>query len=100
MSKMTQAERTAAAHADADAKPLTKADFLRMKRVPRVKIIREALGLTQEEFATRFHIPIGTLRDWEQERKVPDQTALTYLTVVAREPEMVQRVLEKAHAQR
>lgn len=100
MRKMSQAERTVAAYADPDAKPLTKADFVRMERVPRVKIIREALGLTQEEFAARFHIPIGTLRDWEQKRKVPDQTALTYLTVVAREPEMVRRALEKAHAHR
>jgi putative transcriptional regulator len=79
---------------DPDVKPLTKEDFRRMKRVPRVKIIREALRLTQEEFAARYHIPIGTLRDWEQERKVPDQTARAYLKVVAREPEVVRRALE------
>ena len=35
--------------------------------------MRRALGLTQEEFATRYHIPIGTLRDWEQGRAQPDQ---------------------------
>lgn len=86
----------AALRADPDAKPLTEGDLLRMKRVPRVKIIREALGLTQEEFAGRFHIPIGTLRDWEQDRKMPDQTARAYLTVVAHEPEIVRRALEFA----
>ena len=79
-----------------EMKPLTKEDFRRMKRVPRVKIIREALRLTQEEFAARYHIPIGTLRDWEQERKEPDQTARAYLRVVAREPEVVRRALEKS----
>jgi putative transcriptional regulator len=79
-----------------EMKPLTKKDFARMKRVPRVKIIREALQLTQEEFAARYHIPIGTLRDWEQERKEPDQTARAYLRVVAREPEVVRRALEKS----
>jgi putative transcriptional regulator len=25
------------------------------------------LSLTQEEFAARFRIPLGTLRDWEQD---------------------------------
>lgn len=34
-----------------------------MKRTPRAKIIRRALGLAQEEFAARYRIPIGTLRD-------------------------------------
>jgi len=36
-----------------------------------VKIIRRALGLTQEQFAARFHIPLGTLRDWEQAQLSP-----------------------------
>ena len=40
-----------------------------MKQTPRVKIIRRSLDLTQEEFAERYHIPIGTLRDWEQGRR-------------------------------
>jgi len=29
------------------------------------------LQLTQEEFAPRYHIPLGTLRDWEQGRAEP-----------------------------
>jgi putative transcriptional regulator len=55
-----------AAYADRDAQPLSDADLKRMKRTPRAKIIRRALDLTQEEFALRYHIPLGTLRDWEQ----------------------------------
>jgi putative transcriptional regulator len=43
------------------------------RRVPRVHTLRRALGLTQEEFAARFHIPLGTLRDWEQGRTESDQ---------------------------
>ena len=31
-----------------------------------------ALELSQEEFAARFHIPPGTLRDWEPGRREPD----------------------------
>jgi putative transcriptional regulator len=62
---MTEAERHLAAISDPDAQPLTEDDFRRMKRTPRAKIIRRALGLSQEDFAARYHIPIGTLRDWE-----------------------------------
>jgi putative transcriptional regulator len=86
---MTPEEVEAAARADPDALPLTANDLRRMKRRPRAKVIREALGLTQEAFAARFHIPLGTLRDWEQGRKEPDQTAKTYLEVIASLPKAV-----------
>ena len=77
-----------AALADPDAQPLTAADFRRMKRTPRAKIIRRALVLTQEEFAARYRIPLGTLRDWEQGRSEPDQPTRAYLTLIARIPIM------------
>jgi putative transcriptional regulator len=82
-----------AARADPDAQPLTEADFNRMEVVPRAKIIRRALDLTQEEFSERYHIPLGTLRDWEQGRAEPDQPTRAYLTLIARDPEHVKRVL-------
>jgi putative transcriptional regulator len=90
---MTEAQRNAAATQDPDALPLAPADFKRMKRTPQVKVIRRALGLTQEEFAGRFHIPLGTLRDWEQGAAVPDQSTRAYLTVIARDPEAVRKAL-------
>ena len=90
---VTPAERRAAALSDPDAQPLGPDDFRRMKRTPQVKIIRRALSLTQEQFAERFHIPLGTLRDWEQGAAQPDQSARAYLTVIARDPEAVQRAL-------
>jgi putative transcriptional regulator len=94
---MSQAQRYAAAARDSAGKPLTPADFKRMKRTPQVKLIRRALGLTQEEFSGRFHIPLGTLRDWEQGAVVPDQSARAYLTVIARDPQAVHRALASAH---
>jgi putative transcriptional regulator len=39
--------------------------------------------MTQEQFAAEFGIPIGTLRDWEQERAEPDATAQAYLRAFA-----------------
>ena len=93
---MTDDEAIKAALSDPDAQPLTPADTKRMKRVPRAKIIRQALGMSQEEFAQRFGIPIGTLRDWEQGRAEPDQAARSYLKVIAREPDVVRMALEPA----
>jgi putative transcriptional regulator len=58
-----------------------------------VRTVRKRLGLSQTEFAARFHVPVGTLRDWEQNRRQPDMPALAYLRVIAREPEMVARAL-------
>jgi len=93
---MTDAERHQAAMSDPDARPLTEEDMKRMKRTPRAKIIRRALGLSQEDFAARYQIPIGTLRDWEQGRVEPDQAARAYLTVIARDPEGVHKALTSA----
>ena len=92
---MTPSEIERAALADPDAQPLTDADLKRMRRTPRVKIIRRALELTQEEFATRFHIPLGTLRDWEQGRAEPDQPTRAYLKLIALDPERVSRLLQQ-----
>jgi len=94
MREMTDEEVYAAALSDPDAQPLTEEDFARMKHTPRAKIIRRALRLTQEEFASRFRIPLGTLRDWEQGRCEPDQTAQAYLKVIANDPEAVERALQ------
>jgi len=91
---MTRSAIERAAMADPDAQPLTGADLKRMKRTPQAKIIRRALGVTQEEFAARYHIPLGTLRDWEQGRAAPDQPARAYLMVIAREPHTVQQALK------
>ena len=96
LAPMRAADIEAAAARDPDAPPLTEADFARMRRVPRVKTLRRALALTQEEFAARYRIPVGTLRDWEQGRTEPDQPARAYLTVIARDPEGVFRALQSA----
>jgi len=91
---MTDAEVHAAALSDPDAQPLTAEQLAHMKPTPRAKIIRRALQLTQEEFAARYHIPLGTLRDWEQGRAQPDQPARAYLRAIAGDPQGVQRALK------
>lgn len=91
---MTDAQIEAAARQDPDAHPWTADQLCKAKRIPRAKTIRRALGWTQEEFSARYHIPLGTLRDWEQGVSEPDQAARAYLAVIAREPEMVRKALE------
>jgi putative transcriptional regulator len=90
---MTAEERHAAALRDPDAQPLTSERLKHMKRIPQVCGIRRALRLSQEEFAARFHIPLGTLRDWEQGRKEPDAAARAYLKVIARNAAAVAKAL-------
>jgi len=92
---MSEAEVVAAAESDADARPMTEEGVRLARRVSRVKTMRRALGITQEEFASRYHLPLGTLRDWEQGRSEPDQPARAYLTVIARDPEGVRRALQQ-----
>ena len=93
MRPMTEAEIEAAAGADPDARPMTAEELRTARRVPRIKTLRRALGMTQEEFAGRYHIPLGTLRDWEQGRTEPDQPARAYLKAIAGDPEAVRRAL-------
>lgn len=60
---------------------------------PDVRAIRGRLKLTQPAFARRFGLPVGTVRDWEQGRAVPDQAARVLLRIIEREPEAVQRAV-------
>ncbi|WP_337875880.1 helix-turn-helix domain-containing protein [Elioraea sp.] len=63
---------------------------------PNVRAIRAGLGLSQSAFAARFGLPVGTVRDWEQGRAVPDQAARVLLRVIEADPNAVQRALQRA----
>lgn len=92
---MTARQIDAAARADKDNPPL-KERLPHLRRVSPTKTLRRALGLTQEEFAARYQIPVGTLRDWEQGRSAPDQPARAYLKVIARDPEGIRKSLQRS----
>lgn len=57
--------------------------------VPDVRTIREALSMSQSEFASSFRIPLATIKNWEQGRRRPDAPALAYLKVIERSPQTV-----------
>lgn len=93
---MTDEEAYAAALADPDAPPLTEERLKHMKPVPRIKLLRIRLRLTQEQFAERYGIPLTTLRDWEQGRTAPDQTVQSYIHAISADPDSIAQALSKS----
>jgi putative transcriptional regulator len=90
---MSDEEVAAAALSDPDALPMTSEELARMRRPTDVKALRARLGMTQEQFAGAYRLPLGTVRDWEQGRTRPDAPARALLAVIEREPEIVRRAL-------
>jgi len=95
---MSDKEVMAAARSDPDAQPLTPEQLAKMRRVSRVKVLRQRLGMTQAEFAEAFHLPITTLRDWEQRRSTPDAPARALLLAIERNPKVMRRLLADSAA--
>jgi putative transcriptional regulator len=98
---LTEEQLHANALSDPDSQPIppgTDEEIakLGLHRIPNVKKLRERLSLTQEAFAANYRVPIGTLRDREQGRKLPDAPARAYLTVIASDPETVANLLRPA----
>jgi putative transcriptional regulator len=94
LKNMTEEEIEAGALADPDNPPMTEKELKRLRRVPNPREIRKKLHMTQEQFSMRFHVPLGTLRDWEQGAKVPDTAARSYLRVIEKAPQTVMQALE------
>ncbi len=66
--------------------------------VPHVDVreVRQSMGLSQSQFATKFGLPPATLRNWEQGRAHPDAPTRVLLAVIAKYPNVVEDVLRKA----
>jgi putative transcriptional regulator len=64
-----------------------------MVEVPDVRAIRRSLGMSQQEFARAYRIPLATLKNWEQGRRQPDGPAAAYLQVIAKHPREAKEAL-------
>ncbi|MBM3514124.1 MAG: helix-turn-helix domain-containing protein [Alphaproteobacteria bacterium] len=62
-------------------------------QIPDVRAIRTRLRLSQSAFAEKFGLNVRTLQDWEQGRKVPEQTARVLLRVISRTPDAVEQAV-------
>lgn len=77
--------------------------FLRGEDVPGMRVhipaeidiaaIRAKNGLSQAAFADAVGVQIGTLRNWEQGRRVPDGPARVLIAMLARNPRIVKETL-------
>lgn len=63
-----------------------------------VKAIRLATKLSQNQFAKAFCLPLGTLRDWEQQRSQPDSGSRVYLRMIEAEPDQVRELVARTAA--
>ena len=93
---MTDEDIARAVADDPDAAPLLTDEQLAQMRVVwpiDIAVTRRRLGLSQTEFAAWFGISPGTLRNWEQGRRVPEGPARVLLRVIERDPEAVRRAI-------
>jgi putative transcriptional regulator len=61
-------------------------DRARMGR--RIRQLRQQLGLTQDQFASRYGIPVANVRQYEIGRVMPPPAVQSYLKVIEQQPEM------------
>ena len=81
---MLDADPTGSSDFDVTAEALDRAQRARL-----IRRTRTGLGLSQADFASRFRVPVGTLRDWEQARTTAPDFAVAYVRVIAQHPDMV-----------
>lgn len=78
---------------DAEDRAVSQEGMERGQKARFVRQIRAKLGLSQTEFAARFRVPVGTLRDWEQARSTAPDFAFAYMRVIALYPDIVAQAI-------
>jgi putative transcriptional regulator len=64
-----------------------------------VRLTREKTGLSQPQFADRFHIGLARLRDFEQARSEPDFIVRVFLRMIREDPIKVDRLVKLVERQ-
>lgn len=98
---VSDAEAEARALADPDNPPLSDRQLRRMALAREVRLVREKTGLSQPQFAARFHIGLARLRDFEQARSEPDFVVRVFLRMIQEDPgraERLVKLVERDHA--
>jgi putative transcriptional regulator len=78
-----------AARATTSAAPPTSFLSPDMATSPAVRDLRRRAHLTQQEFAARLGVPVETIRNWEQGKRMPRGPARALLAVIAHAPDTV-----------
>jgi putative transcriptional regulator len=61
-----------------------------------VAALRRFVQLTQDQFAEALGISVHTLRNWEQDRRLPQGPGLALLRIAARNPRIIRQNLSTA----
>ena len=75
---------------------MTTAAPVEAENPPAVRDLRRRARLTQQQFAARLGVPVETIRNWEQGKRMPRGPARALLAVIAHAPETVFAALAKA----
>jgi putative transcriptional regulator len=59
----------------------------------RIRMLRGRLGMSQDEFARAYGIPVTSIRQYEIGRHMPPPAVRAYLKVIAAEPERTKRAV-------
>jgi putative transcriptional regulator len=93
LKNVSDAEAEARALKDPDNPPLNEEQLKRMALAREVRLIREETGLSQPQFAARFHIGLARLRDFEQARSEPDFIVRVFLRMIHEDPAKADRLV-------
>jgi putative transcriptional regulator len=95
--RLIRSVKQALAWAEGEDVPV-RVTMVSVERTPPIDVrsIRQTLGLSQSQFASRFAFAPATVRNWEQGRTQPDGPARILLAVMAHHPEAVEDALRKA----
>lgn len=93
MDNLSDAKIEAGALSDSDNPPHSGEQLRRMALAREVRLTREKLGLSQTEFAARFHIGLARLRDFEQARSEPDFIVRVFLRMIFEDPTKADRLI-------
>lgn len=99
LKKVDDAKAEATALADSDNPPLTEQQLERMVLAREVRLVREKTGLSQSQFAARFHIGLARLRDFEQARSEPDFIVRVFLRMISEDPGKADRLVKLVERQ-
>jgi putative transcriptional regulator len=99
LNNLSDAEIEARALSDPDNPPLTKEQLKRMVLAREVRLTREKTGLSQPQFAARFHIGLARLRDFEQARSEPDFIVRVFLRMILEDPAKADRLVKMVERQ-
>lgn len=93
LASLSDVDLEAAAARDADNPPLDEARLRRMQIARDVRRVREMTGLSQPQFAARYRIGLGRLRDFEQARSEPDLVVRVYYLLIQQDPRRAEALI-------